>query len=153
MLEIAIFAATFMGVLLMSTVVIGTILSQRAVSARVDNIQDGTDTLASDFQINNLRDVDSKDVEYIKNFFDIDRNIKDKNSIKVRLLRAGFLSKSAQYYYSVFRALSTLAIVVAAILLLYNFFPSLSKTLVIVASFFCWDTVFFYFEYFARVSW
>ena len=47
MLEIAIFAATFMGVLLMSTVVIGTILSQRAVSARVDNIQDGTDTLAS----------------------------------------------------------------------------------------------------------
>ena len=136
MLEIAIFAATFMGVLLLSTVVIGTILSNRAVSARVENIQDGSDSLASDFQINNLRDVDSKDVEYIKNFFDVDRNVKDKNSIKVRLLRAGFLSKAALYYYGIFRMVSTLAIVISAIVVMYNFFPSLSKTLVITVSFF-----------------
>lgn len=136
MLEVAIFAATFMGVLLLSTVVIGSILSRRAVSARVEGIQDGTDSLDSDFQINNLRDVDSKDVEYIKNFFDVDRNIKDKNSIKVRLLRAGFLSKAAVYYYSIFRTLSTLSIVISSIFLLYNFFPSLSKTIVIIVSFF-----------------
>ncbi len=136
MLEIAIFAATFMGVLLLSTVVIGSILSQRAVSARVDSIQDGVDTFSGDIQFNNLKDVDSKDVEYIKNFFDVDRNVKDKNSIKVRLLRAGFLSKSAVYLYSVFRTLSTFAIVVGMIFILFNFFPSLSKTMVIVISFF-----------------
>lgn len=136
MLEIAIFAATFMGVLLVSTVVIGSVLSQRAVSARVDNIQDGADTFSSDIQFNNLKDVDSKDVEYIKNFFDVDRNVKDKNSIKVRLLRAGFLSKNAFSIYSLFRAISTFVIVVGMIFVLFNFFPSLSKTMVIVISFF-----------------
>lgn len=136
MLEIAIFAATFMGVLLVSTVVIGSVLSQRAVSARVDSIQDGSDTFSGDIQFNNLKDVDSKDVEYIKNFFDVDRNVKDKNSIKVRLLRAGFLSKNAFYFYSLFRAISTFVIVVGMIFILFNFFPSLSKTMVIVISFF-----------------
>lgn len=136
MLEIAIFAATFMGVLLLSTVVIGSFLSQRAVSARVDSIQDGADTFSGDIQFNNLKDVDSKDVEYIKNFFDVDRNVKDKNSIKVRLLRAGFLSKTAVYIYNLFRAISTFVIVVGMIFILFNFFPSLSKTMVIVISFF-----------------
>lgn len=135
MLEIAIFAATFMGVLLLSTVVIGTVLAKRVVSARVENIQDSADSLASDFQINNLRDVDSKDVEYIKNFFDVDRNVKDKNSIKVRLLRAGFFSKAAVYYYGIFRVVSTLALVILAIILMYNFLPALSKTVVILVSF------------------
>lgn len=142
MLELSILASTFIGVMLISMIVIRVLVARRSVAARVETIGDDSAARFQNLQFNELTDVDNKDVEYIRNFFDVDRNIKDKNAIQVRLIRAGYFSKNAVYYYSVLRISATLLIAFAIIFLLFNVFPGLSRTVTLLIAFFA-SAIFF----------
>jgi tight adherence protein C len=136
MLELSILAATFTGVLLASMVIIRVLIARRNVTTRIETIGDENAVRFRDLKFSELTGIENRDVEYIKNFFDVDRNIKDKNAIPVRLIRAGYFSKNAVYYYSVLRISATLLISFSLIFILFNLFPELSRTVTLIIAFF-----------------
>ena len=132
MTELLILAATFLGVMLMSTLVISAIGRRREVATRL------ADADTAGLGIAPLADhndpVGAEQSAAIRHYFEVIRNDTNPNSLPNRLIRAGFFSPTAGSAFQAIRAASALACFVGTFLLLDLYAVRLSRGTAIATS-------------------
>src|SRR5688572_27607448 len=131
MMEALILVATFLGVLLVSALVIGKIAGRREVSSRLAEaaVEGGpSDNRYLDQVAGTVGNEDSAIFRY---YFDVIRNNKDKNSLANRLIRAGYFSPNAIATFQVIRAASVLLVIFALFLLFDIYFVAVPRSWVV----------------------
>jgi tight adherence protein C len=130
--ELLILAATFLGVLLFSTLVVGSIARRREVATR---LAEADVAGAGSAPVPDLNDsVGAEQSIAIRHYFDVIRNDTNPNSLPNRLLRAGFFSPQAGSAFQALRAASAIALFVGVFLLLDLYFVRLSRGTAIAIS-------------------
>src|SRR5215216_3892542 len=106
--ETLILLATFVGVLLFSTVIVGRIASQREVASRLTNAVVDGEAGGSPYFGPASEMIDDKYGVFIKHYFDVVRKDTNSNSLPNRLLRAGFFSPQAPAIFQTARGVISL---------------------------------------------
>ncbi len=133
MTETLILLATFVGVLILSTLIVGKIAGRREISSRVAEAalkEDEDDTYLDQF----AGKFGSEDSEIFRNYFDVVHNDKDKNSVANRLIRAGFFSPNAKTTFQAVRAAVSLLVILTVFLVFDTYFPSVVRPMAIIVS-------------------
>jgi len=143
MMEALILLATFLGVLLLSTLVINRIAGQREVSSRLaEAAQEGAG--GEDQYLAPISGAPgSEDGAVFRHYFHVARNDRDKNSLANRLIRAGFFSPHAKTTFQAIRAAITLLMIMATFLLFDLYFVAVPRPWVIMVSLIGGTFVFF----------
>jgi tight adherence protein C len=139
--ELLILGAIFLGVMLMSTLVISSISRRREVATRLADadrggagaapLAVGSDPVGADQSI------------AVRHYFDVIRNDTDSNSLPNRLIRAGFFSPQAVAAYQAIRAATAVAVFVGTFLVIDLYFFTLSRPTAIATSMFVAGFAFF----------
>ena len=143
MTETLILLATFLGVLLLSTVILGRIVSRREMASRLAEAATEAgagDNLLYDQVAGGLGDEYGI---YIKHYFDVVRNDTNQDSLPNRLIRAGFFSPNANAVFQVMRAAVSLLSFLAVYLVFDLYLVSVSRSVAILISMMCAGFVFF----------
>ncbi|MCT7374658.1 type II secretion system F family protein [Chelativorans salis] len=141
--ESLILLATFVGVLLLSTVVLRGITSRREVTSRLAEVTQEEAAGTSLFSEEDLSDVLEKDSRLIKHYFDVIRTDTNPDSLSNRLIRAGFFSPQALPIFHLVRASVGLLTFLAAFFLVDAYVISASRTVAIIVSMFAGAFAFF----------
>ena len=143
MTETLILLATFVGVLLLSTVIIGRIAGGRDVASRLaDAATEGASSDSSYYS----QVADSLGAEqglFIKHYFEIVRKDTNQNSLPNRLIRAGFFSPRANAIFQVIRASVSFLVMVSVFLLFDLYFVAVSRYVALIISLMCGGFAFF----------
>jgi tight adherence protein C len=141
--EFLILGATFLGVLLFSTLVVSSIARRREVSTRLADA-DVAGAGAGAGPIPELNDLGGAEQSVaIRHYFDVIRKDTNPNSLPNRLLRAGFFSPQAGSAFQALRAASAIALFVGVFLLFDLYFPRLSRGTTIAISMMVGASAFF----------
>lgn len=143
MTETLILLATFVGVLLLSTVIIGRIAGSRDVASRLAEAATDGSTADSSFYSQVSDSLGADQGLFIRHYFDIIRKDTNQNSLPNRLIRAGFFSPKASTAFQLIRASAAFLISVAVFLLFDLYFVTVSRSLAIVISLMCGGFAFF----------
>ena len=143
MTETLILLATFVGVLLLSTVVIGRIAGGRDVASRL--AEAATDGPVGDgLYYSHVADsVGAEKSVFIRHYFDIVRSDSNQNSLANRLIRAGFFSPKANVIFQAIRAAVSFLVAVVVFLLFDTYLVSVSRSLTLIISLMCGGFAFF----------
>jgi tight adherence protein C len=134
--DILILAAVFLAVLIVSTLVINWLGSRTELSTRVDEISENDRRTDHSALPKRLAGYSAEDNEMLANYFDVVRRNSDPNSLRFRLIRAGYFSKSAASYYQIFRLFVSAAIFIGTFLAANYLFPGQSNLTLFVMSMF-----------------
>ncbi|MBS3648106.1 type II secretion system F family protein [Pseudaminobacter sp. 19-2017] len=129
--ENLILAATFVAVLLVSTISLSFVVSRREISSRLAEAG-GKLTESGLFVDQDLSGLSKRDSARIKHYFDVIRNDTNSDSLPNRLLRAGFFSPNSLSYFQIVRAGIGFGVSVLAYFLLQTYVPSASNVLALV---------------------
>ncbi|MER8745996.1 type II secretion system F family protein [Mesorhizobium sp. M1004] len=143
MTETLILLATFAGVLLFSTVIVGRIASQREVASRLADAATEAEAGGSSYYGPASEIIDDKYGAFVKNYFNVVRKDTNSNSLPNRLLRAGFFSPRASAIFQTARAVVSLLVLLGIFLVFEHSLVSVSRTLAILISMLCGGLVFF----------
>lgn len=133
MAENLILAATFVAVLLVSTLSLRFLVSRREISTRL--AEAGAEaTVGGLFVDQDLTGLSRRDSARIKHYFDVIRNDTNSDSLPNRLLRAGYFSPNSLWYFQIVRAAVGFGVSVLVYLLLQTYVPSASNALALVIS-------------------
>jgi tight adherence protein C len=141
--DILVLAAVFIAVLLISTVIINWLGSRAELSNRIEDTSGESPETELNLPQKGLAGYSPADNELLANYFDVVRRNKNPNSLRFRLIRAGYFSKSATVSYQFTR------LTVSAAVLLLSFFaasyilPDQSSQTILVVSMFVSTFTFF----------
>ncbi|MER9916345.1 MULTISPECIES: type II secretion system F family protein [unclassified Mesorhizobium] len=141
--ETLILLATFIGVLLFSTVIVGRIASQREVASRLTDAATDGEAIGGSYYGPASEMADDKYGVFIKHYFNVVRKDTNSNSLPNRLLRAGFFSPRASAIFQVARAAISLLAVLGIFLVFEHYLVSISRTMAILMSMLGGSFVFF----------
>jgi len=141
--ETLILLATFVGVLLFSTVIVGRIASQREVASRLTDAASDSDLVGGSYYGAASEIIDDKYGVFVKNYFNVVRKDTNSNSLPNRLLRAGFFSPQAPAIFQTTRAVICVLVLLGTFLVFEHYLVSVSRTLAILISMLCGGLVFF----------
>ncbi|MER9410420.1 type II secretion system F family protein [Mesorhizobium sp. M0589] len=141
--ETLILLATFIGVLLFSTVIVGRIASQREVASRLTDTAADGEAISGSYYGPASEIADDKYGVLIKHYFNVVRKDTNSNSLPNRLLRAGFFSPRASAIFQAARAAISLLGVLGIFLVVEHYLVSISRTMAILMSMLCGSFVFF----------
>jgi tight adherence protein C len=130
--ELLILAATFLGVMLMSTLVVGSIARRREVASRLAEADRGGAGIAS--ALDHDDPVGAGQSIAIRHYFEVIRNDTNPNSLPNRLIRAGFFSPKAGASFQALRAASALVVFVGVFMLVDLYAVRLSRGTAIAIS-------------------
>ncbi|TPK34263.1 type II secretion system F family protein [Mesorhizobium sp. B2-5-4] len=134
MTETLILLATFVGVLLFSTVIVGRIASQREVASRLTNAVADSEAGGSPYYGPASEIIDDKYGAFIKHYFDVVRKDTNSNSLPNRLLRAGFFSPQASATFQTARAAVSLLVLLGIFVVFDQYLVTVSRTMAILLS-------------------
>jgi tight adherence protein C len=138
MSELLILVATFVGVLLASSVVVTAIASRREVASRVaETASDAGAYFGPPIEGTGKYDV------FVRHYFDVVRKDTNPDSLPNRLLRAGYFSPNAGAVFQIVRASAAAVVLVIVFLLFDRYFTSVSRPWTLLSSLLCGGFTFF----------
>ncbi|ESY51669.1 MULTISPECIES: type II secretion system F family protein [unclassified Mesorhizobium] len=141
--ETLILLATFVGVLLFSTVIVGRIASQREMASRLTDAASDSDAVGGSYYSTASEITDDRYGVFVKNYFNVVRKDANSNSLPNRLLRAGFFSPQASTIFQTARAVISVLVLLGTFLVFEHYLVSVSRPLAILISMLCGGLVFF----------
>jgi len=142
--DFLILSAIFVAILIFSMVVSTLVTSRAEISARVDETARRKESGEFVTLIpGSITGISRENYTLIENYFTVVRQGTDPNSLKFRLVRAGFFSNGAPLIFQAIRALLSFGVLVGCFVLIRYLLPEQTITLVVIASMFVAAIVFF----------
>jgi tight adherence protein C len=126
-MELLILLATFLGVLLLSTLVLARVSGRREVASRVTEAAADAEAGDSAFYEKVAGGLGDEHGAQVRHYFDVVRTDTNQDSLPNRLIRAGFFSPNASGIFQVIRAFGALAAFLATYLVFDLYLTSLPR--------------------------
>lgn len=143
MTETYILVATFVGVLIFSTVMISRLARGRQLRSRLSEAAEDKTGEASFLDEQTFSELQPEYHEKVKNYYDVVRNDQNTDSLRNRLIRAGYFSPNALFRYQVLRIIVSATALTLAFLFIDYFFPAVAQATAIFIAMFVSAFVFF----------
>ncbi|WP_428643427.1 type II secretion system F family protein [Roseibium sp.] len=143
MSDILILAAVFLAVMILSMSLVTWLSARSKLVERVEQVSSPDDKPEITLNQRDLAGFSSEDHEMISNYFEVARGATDPNSLRFRLIRAGYFSKSAALIYQTIRFAVVVCVLGGCFTLFSFLMPEKSRVIVLVLSMLISAFVFF----------